>query len=338
MGLGAGVIANAVFFYFVRRDQADEAAAQKRSSTSEASGVRLRRGIKLHEKYSHLDLTKLLKGSKRRFKAFTVSGRNFLLAPPMLALIMEKIRDRSSQCRIEVLSLDQFGDRDFVASRREMMNTPGRYNPYDADFHRSRESARQITDTDPQHAKFDMRFYNLLPTTFFIFADDTLYITFLLSKPVAECPVFEVDCNLFPNIARLFEDHFDFYWKESRFFVTVIGFRPDRNTFVMVKNHKRKWEWPSGYIEPAENPVESAKREFREETGLEITNVVEVRKTPSGIYFAGLIGNEVGDASAREIADRRDFVVLPERSELSFPDDVALFNEILKDAKARVAK
>ena len=112
---------------------------------------------------------------------------------------------------------------------------------------------------DPAHDIVDIRFYEMLPTSFFIISDDRLYISFLLSKPVAECAAIEIDGSAHSKILNDFLAHFNFYWKESRSFVCVVGLRSD-GSFIMIRNRKRCWEWPAGYLEPIDPPEDPQRR------------------------------------------------------------------------------
>jgi 8-oxo-dGTP pyrophosphatase MutT (NUDIX family) len=284
--------------------------------------------------YADLDVGSLLKDAKRRADCFVVSGRHMFNSPQISTIILEKIADPLNSCRIRILAMDSIGDDTFVECRNTMMDMGGFVHGYDHDLALARETARQLSQADPEHKIFDMRFYTLMPTTFFFLCDDVLYQTHLLCKPVAMCPVTVVDLARHPTVAWAFETHFEHYWKSSRYYVTMIGWDAERKQFLMVHNRKRTgWEWPSGYIEPAENPLDSARREFAEETGYNIDDVIEVERTPFGIYYTGNVTGQISAASAREVDSVRWFSQLPPVRELSFQDEHLLFKQILGGAR-----
>ena len=82
-------------------------------------------------------------------------------------------------------------------------------------------------------------------------------------------------------------------------FVYVIAFNSE-GRFLMVKHVSRAWEMPGGRVEPGESPEEAAKREFREETGLEIEPVKlvgiysEPERDPRKIIGAAYIVKRIG--------------------------------------------
>lgn len=327
---GAGVgLATSVIGTYILSFSADETEQktldEPKSYQADAATVRV------IDNFSSLNLLDVISRAQRRLLFFTVSGRNIWSSPQMVNEFRNLIFN-NRRIQVKFLGLNQYADNDFPTQRRQMMDTPGRYNPYDSDFIRARESARQITDTDPAHNVIDIRFYELLPTTFFIISDERLYISFLLSKPVAECPVIEVDGTCHRKVFQDFLNHFNFYWEESRSFVCVVGSGPD-GKFLMVRNRKRGWEWPAGYLEPNESPEQSAEREFLEETGYTISSLRVLRQTPSGIFFHGQVGELVGTPSAREVGDVKFFATLPPRGELSFEDERPLFEEVLRSCR-----
>ena len=90
-----------------------------------------------------------------------------------------------------------------------------------------------------------------------------------------------------------------------------IAFRGDR--FLMVYNPKREgWEMPGGKVEEGEGDIDAAKREFREESGMDVTIVVG-KGTDDGMVFCGEVGGIVGQGEM----EARLFDELPER--LAFP-------------------
>ncbi len=65
----------------------------------------------------------------------------------------------------------------------------------------------------------------------------------------------------------------EYYVRESRGFVVIFALTPDRRV-VLVRQYKYGidrvlLELPAGAIDPGEQPLETAKREFSEETGYE---------------------------------------------------------------------
>ena len=61
----------------------------------------------------------------------------------------------------------------------------------------------------------------------------------------------------------------------------IIFYRNRRNTkILLVKNNNgRYWSFPKGHIEQGENEEETAIREIKEETGLELTNIIDLEWT-----------------------------------------------------------
>jgi len=334
--IGVTVATGALFlglqqWYYVRRrlEQKRQEVVRLHADLEKAPS-RITTGIEVYAQFSDLEVQEIIHQARRELRMFVVSGRH-VLSPNTRAIVIKKLQDPTDHCQIRVLAMDGFGP--FVVPRSEMIDMPAHHD-YRGDLTTARVYAREITDLDPEHSKFDMRFYTKLPTTFFFVADDSLYVTFLLSKPVAECPVFVINRRAHPEIAARFDDHFRFYWDKSRYYVTVIAFDPQSDQFVMIENKKRQGlEWPSGYMEPDEEPRFSARREFVEETGLDLARLDELARTPFGIYYVGVVGERIQRQSEREVSQVRLFDRLPARHDLSFEDDHTLFQELLVRAR-----
>lgn len=106
--------------------------------------------------------------------------------------------------------------------------------------------------------------------------------------------------------------------------------------FLVVEHKERGWELPGGHVEPGENPLEGAKREWQEETGLPLARVQRVAEhtRPDGSMGHLFLGaatdrNEPGgEVELAGAVDPRGRIVaqrwvrhLREVSPLSFPGD-----------------
>jgi 8-oxo-dGTP diphosphatase len=99
-------------------------------------------------------------------------------------------------------------------------------------------------------------------------------------------------------------------------YVYVIAFRGDE--FLMVRHARRAWEMPGGKVNPGEDPEAAAVREFREETGCDVTGLSVVEREPGGLVYIGDVGRKLAvQPDKKEIAASAFFKSLPE--DLSFP-------------------
>jgi 8-oxo-dGTP diphosphatase len=286
------------------------------------------------------DVTTLIREARTEILAMVLSGRNFFSARCQ-TVIEGRIRAANDPLVIRVLALDHFAASEFVAARQSMMDM-GRNQEYEAiyegNLQEARETGAQIQIKDPRHLRFNMRLYDMLPTTYFYIIDGTLYLGSLLSKPVSRSPLFVVKpgSQASDAVIKAYRRHFDHYWIKSRFYVTMIGMREDGQT-LLVKNRTRAWEWPTGYIEPDEVDLEgAAKREFAEETGLRIASARLLDTSPGGYYYVGLIGEEIHKMATREVAALRYFEAFPPPDETSFPADYSRHKLYLQRARILV--
>ena len=115
-------------------------------------------------------------------------------------------------------------------------------------------------------------------------------------------------------------------------FVYVIAFRND--AFVMVNHKIREWEMPGGRLLDGESYEDGARREFLEETGAPLKDIIgEIPiDREGGKVFVGIAGRRTNCELSAEISEVKDFRELPE--ELSFP--LVEYQSMLDQAKRTV--
>lgn len=102
----------------------------------------------------------------------------------------------------------------------------------------------------------------------------------------------------------------------------VIAFTEDLSRFMMVRSRKRGgWEMPGGRGLEYEDPIDTSKREFMEETGHELI-VREDWNSPlgKGLVHFGFIGD--GDVTHRRTDEITEIGLFPELpADLAYPDE-----------------
>ena len=113
-----------------------------------------------------------------------------------------------------------------------------------------------------------------------------------------------------------------FYVTHSRDWAGMVGFTPKKE-IVLIQQHRHavqrmQWELPAGIMNTNETPQAAAVREFREETGYEITNVKSLgefypssgRSSTKMHLFCGEVQGKVGEQQLDE-CEEIDVHVIP---------------------------
>ncbi len=93
--------------------------------------------------------------------------------------------------------------------------------------------------------------------------------------------------------------------------VGVVIIPRNKMRFLMVRNKKRAWEFPGGRLLKGEGPLDAAKRELKEETGLEGTLWKEIGAHLGGMAAYTCTTAGMGKITAREIDEARWFMAPP---------------------------
>jgi 8-oxo-dGTP pyrophosphatase MutT (NUDIX family) len=63
--------------------------------------------------------------------------------------------------------------------------------------------------------------------------------------------------------------------KDEAFGIIPIQSHPDGDRFLLIQHHAGHWGFPKGHAETGESPLETACREFTEETGIQAFTVID---------------------------------------------------------------
>jgi len=63
--------------------------------------------------------------------------------------------------------------------------------------------------------------------------------------------------------------------KDEAFGIVPIQHNPDGDRFLLIQHHAGHWGFPKGHAEAGESPLETACREFTEETGIQSFTVID---------------------------------------------------------------
>lgn len=126
-------------------------------------------------------------------------------------------------------------------------------------------------------------------------------------------------------------------------FTIVVCFEDERRErFLMARHRERGWELPGGRVEPHENPLEGAVREFGEEIGHTLKKSELVLRQPRehGLCWVatGLFGSPVQGwhpDQEDKIVEWRFVRRLSDVEPLAFPDDPYEAMEVALGAKLR---
>lgn len=94
--------------------------------------------------------------------------------------------------------------------------------------------------------------------------------------------------------------------RRAQLYVCGFLFSPERDRVLLIRKNRPRWQagrlnGVGGKIEPGETPLEAMRREFREETGLEIDDwqpVADLVLEGSIIHFFAAFDGAIGDARA----------------------------------------
>jgi len=118
----------------------------------------------------------------------------------------------------------------------------------------------------------------------------------------------------------------------------VISKRNNETKILLIQRkhepYKDAWAFPGGFVDMNETTFEAAKRELKEETGIEIDNLVQIHtfsdvdrdprgRTVSVVYFAEVNSNDFKLQASDDAKDAKWFT-LDSLPELAFDHDMIL--------------
>lgn len=215
---GSSIIAGLQLAHAIATRHEPEANIKTQPPTVLTNGVKTDAGLDVIPRYSQLEVGSLIQKARREVLIFVVSGLN-VLTPQVQEAIFGKLRNPQDKCKIRMLALDAQAAASLVRARIAMMNIDDveqHISKYRAELRFTHTFARRVTKLDPTNSRFDIRFYSKLPTVFFLLIDDIMYVSFILSQPVAACPALRINTLRYPELAGAFVDHFEHYWATSK--------------------------------------------------------------------------------------------------------------------------
>src|ERR1044072_2659128 len=103
--------------------------------------------------------------------------------------------------------------------------------------------------------------------------------------------------------------------REQSYGIIPILCKDNKRLFLLIQQYSGSWAFPKGHSEDVETPLQSAKRELKEETGIEACEILEdrtfsedyafmrnkrlIRKNVT--YFIGFVENEDVKIQVEEI-------------------------------------
>ena len=133
--------------------------------------------------------------------------------------------------------------------------------------------------------------------------------------------------------------------KEVSCWIIPLYQTPDGEFEVLLIKNKigRHWSFPKGHVEKGESPIETAKRECKEETGLEFVTIdtkifSEQHSFPRKEemiekhvhYFIGVTESNEVTIEPREIKEYMRLPLTEAKKQLTFYSDRQLYDKVLK--------